>query len=48
LKFRASKNSIAEEIHVREIIKYTDYKQFGSSFRIVDTEEIKPDAKPSK
>jgi hypothetical protein len=48
LKFRASKNSMAEEIHVREIIKYTDYKQFGSSFRIVDTEEIKPDAKPSK
>lgn len=48
LKFKASRDSMAEEIHVREIIKYTDYKQFGSSFRIVDTEEIKPDAKPSK
>jgi len=48
LHFRPTKNSMTEDIHVREIIKYTDYKQFGSSFRIVDTEEIKPDAKPSK
>jgi hypothetical protein len=48
LHFHASKNSPSEDIHIREIIKYTDYKQFGSSFRIVDTEEIKADAKPSK
>jgi hypothetical protein len=48
LHFHASKNSMSEDVHVREIIKYTDYKQFGSSFRIVETNEIKPDADKPK
>jgi hypothetical protein len=48
LHFRASKNAMSTDIHVREIIKYTDYKQFGSTFRILDTTEIKPDAEPQK
>jgi len=48
LHFHASKNSMSEDVHIREIIKYTDYKQFGSSFRIVETNEIKPDAAPKQ
>jgi hypothetical protein len=48
LHFRASKNAMSTDIHVREIIKYSDYKQFGSTFRILDTTEIKPDAEPQK
>jgi hypothetical protein len=35
LHFHSSRNSMSEDVHMRQIIKYTDYKQFGSSIRII-------------
>jgi hypothetical protein len=46
LRFRASKDSMSEDYHVREIIKYTDYKQFGSSIRIIYPSEENGAQKP--
>jgi hypothetical protein len=34
-------------VHIRNIVKYTDYKQFGSSLKIIyDGQDITPGAKP--
>jgi hypothetical protein len=46
LHFRASKDSMTEDIHVREIIKYTDYKQYGASIRIIYPSEQNGGKKP--
>jgi hypothetical protein len=46
LHFRASKDSMTEDIHVREIIKYTDYKQYGTSIRIIYPSEENGGRKP--
>ena len=35
LHFHSSKYSMSEDVHMRQIIKYSDYKQFGSSIRII-------------
>jgi hypothetical protein len=45
LHFHASKNSMSEDVHLRQIIKYTDYKQFGSSVRILGPDELKQQSK---
>jgi hypothetical protein len=45
LHFHASKNSMSEDVHIRQIIKYTDYKQFGSSVRILGPDELQQPAK---
>jgi len=41
---------MAQDIHIRETIKYTDYKQFGSTTKIIyDGQEIAaPEKKPEK
>jgi len=45
LHFKASHNSMSEDVHVREIIKYYDYKKFGSSIRILYPDQKDPDQK---
>jgi hypothetical protein len=27
---------MAQDVHIRNIVKYTDYKQFGSTIKILD------------
>jgi hypothetical protein len=34
------------DIHIREVIKYTDYKRFGSTTKIIFKGEVPPDKKP--
>ena len=35
LHFAGGHGYMAQDVHVRDIIKYTDYKQFGSSIRLI-------------
>ena len=49
LHFPAGKGYLGNDVHIREIVKYTDYKRFGSSVRIttvngseVEREETAP------
>jgi hypothetical protein len=50
LHFSASNGSLGEDVHMRDTIKYTDYKQFGSTTKIIyDGQEIAaPEKKPEK
>jgi hypothetical protein len=35
---------MADDVHIRDIIKYTDYKRFGSTAKIIfDGQEVKSD-----
>ena len=43
LEFHATKNSPAEEVRIRQIVKYRDYKQFGSSIRLIAGPEATPE-----
>jgi len=37
---------MAEDVHMRDTIKYTDYKQFGSTMKIIyEGKDITPPAK---
>jgi hypothetical protein len=51
LHFQAQNGALSEEVHLRSIVKYTDYKQFRSTSRIIfDGQDItnkKDDAKPA-
>jgi hypothetical protein len=42
LHFHATKYSPSEDVSIRQIVKYTDYKQFGSSFRVIFDGEAPP------
>jgi len=44
LHFASGRGYLAEDVHMRDVIKYTDYKQFGSTMKIVyvDGEEKAP------
>ena len=47
LHFPSGKGYLANDVHVRQTVKYTDYKQYGSTTKIIyDGQEIsnKPDA----
>ncbi len=35
LHFHATKYSPSEDVSIRQIVRYTDYKQYGSSFRVI-------------
>jgi hypothetical protein len=35
LHFSASNGSLSQDVHIRETLKYTDYKQYRSSFRVI-------------
>lgn len=43
LHFSGGNGYMAEDVHIRNIVKYTDYKQFGSSMKIIyDGKEVTP------
>ncbi|HZB88464.1 MAG TPA: hypothetical protein VE291_07400 [Terracidiphilus sp.] len=43
LHFAGGRDYLAQDVHIRDIIKYTDYKQFGSTSRIIyDGKDITP------
>ena len=49
LHFEGGHGYMSQDVHIRETVKYTDYKQFGTSTKIIyDGQEIsnKPDSKP--
>jgi hypothetical protein len=54
LHFSAGNGSIGEDVHIRDTVKYTDYKRFGSTSTIIyegqnlPKTDQKPDAKPKK
>jgi hypothetical protein len=35
LHFAATKNGMGQDVHLRSVVKYTDYKQFRSNIRII-------------
>ena len=46
LHFAGGSGHMAQDVHIRDTIKYTDYKQFGSTSRIIyEGQDISPDAK---
>jgi hypothetical protein len=43
LHFAGGRGYMAEDVHVRNIVKYTDYKQFGSTMKIIyDGKDVTP------
>ncbi|MGA2218303.1 MAG: hypothetical protein ABSG51_09480 [Terracidiphilus sp.] len=54
LHFSGGHGYMAQDVHVRDTVKYTDYKQFGSTTKIIyDGQDItapekQPDAQPKK
>jgi hypothetical protein len=48
LHFTGGHGYMAEDVHIRDIIKYTDYKQFGSTMKIVSVDgEVQDGQKPA-
>jgi hypothetical protein len=50
LHFTGGPGAMAQDVHIRDTIKYTDYKQFGSTSKIIfEGEEVKqPQESPKK
>lgn len=47
LHFAGGSGYMAQDVHVRDVIKYTDYKQFGSSSRVLyEGQDITPPKAP--
>jgi hypothetical protein len=47
LHFSGGNGYMAEDVHIRDIIKYTDYKRFGSSSKIIyEGQDITPQQNP--
>jgi hypothetical protein len=44
LHFAGGHGYLSEDVHIRDIIKYTDYKQFGSTMKIVSVDGEEPQA----
>lgn len=44
LHFAAQNGALGEDVHIRNIVKYTDYKQFGSTIKILDGVQEVPQA----
>jgi hypothetical protein len=42
LHFAGGHGYMANDVHLRDVIKYTDYKQFGSTMKIVSVEGEAP------
>ena len=38
---------MSEDVHIRDTIKYTDYKQFGSTMKIVSVDGVANTTPPS-
>jgi hypothetical protein len=47
LHFAGGHGYMAQDVHIRDVIKYTDYKQFGSTMKIVSVDGEQP-AKPQQ
>jgi hypothetical protein len=46
LHFSGGSGYMAQDVHIRDTIKYTDYKQFGTTSKIIyEGQDITPDAK---
>jgi hypothetical protein len=46
LHFSGGSGYMAQDVHMRDTVKYTDYKQFGSTTKIIyEGQDITPDAK---
>jgi hypothetical protein len=40
---------MAQDVHIRDTVKYTDYKQFGSTTKIIyEGQDITPGTKPEE
>lgn len=49
LHFKGGGNSLAEDVHIRQTLRYTNYKQFGASVRIIyEGQDITDKSKPQK
>lgn len=54
LHFSGGYGYMSQDVHIRDTIKYSDYKQFGSSFKIIyegkdiSTPDKQPDPKPKQ
>ena len=54
LHFTGGTGYMGQDVHIRDTIKYSDYKQFGSTTKLIyegkdiTAPEIKPDAQPKK
>jgi hypothetical protein len=47
LHFSGGSGYMAQDVHIRDTVKYTDYKQFGSTSKIIyEGQEITPSAQP--
>jgi hypothetical protein len=47
LHFAGGNGYMTDDVHIRDIIKYTDYKRFGSTSKIIyDGQDISPKANP--
>jgi hypothetical protein len=47
LHFAGGNGYMAEDVHIRNLVKYTDYKQFGSSMKIIyDGKDVTPPQAP--
>jgi hypothetical protein len=47
LHFSGGSGYMAQDVHIRDVIKYTDYKRFGSSSKIIyDGQDISPKQNP--
>jgi hypothetical protein len=47
LHFSGGPGYMAQDVHIRDTIKYTDYKQFGSTTKVIyEGQDITPGAKP--
>ena len=46
LHFSGGSGHMVQNVHIRDTIKYTDYKQFGSTIKVIDeNQDVTPDAK---
>lgn len=48
LHFAAAHGYPGQDVHIRNIIKYSDYKQFGSTMRLLDDTEEQPESANKK
>jgi len=49
LHFKGGSYSLAEDVHIRQTLRYTNYKQFGTSVKIIyDGQDITNQSKPEK
>jgi hypothetical protein len=47
LHFSGGNGYMAQDVHIRDIIKYTDYKRFGSTSKIIyEGQDITPPQTP--